>query len=86
MIKKSLSITIGYDHYLLSEKDAIRMLAIASRATKIERSNNGWQGPFREIENGEPFVTCAELVEVEYDDPADSTDAGVHLQAARNLP
>lgn len=89
MISKRLIIEIGYNKFIISEKDAIRLLAIASRCIAIERGAS-WQDPYHlKADNTEPFIGGTELVEVEFPDDPDASTApqpSIYTAAARGLP
>lgn len=69
---KKFSVTVGYTTYMLDPGDVAELLAISSRAVRIERQK--YSEPFHPAVEQEPFITSVELVDVEDGPIADAPD------------
>lgn len=60
---KEMIVEIGYTSYVIDAQDAIVLLGIARRMTRVKQEN--WEGPWRPAEDQSPFVDAVRLATVD---------------------
>jgi hypothetical protein len=65
-------------------EDAVALLAIASRAVRVQQSN-GYSGPFTPVEDNEPFIDTLSLQDVDFGPQAAKPNSIVEPPPAPSL-
>jgi hypothetical protein len=66
-MSKQMVTEIGYAHYVIDAEDAVVLMGIAQRMTRVEQAH--WRSPWQPAEDQSPFVEGVRLADVDMSPP-----------------